>query len=187
METHFTFDSGRLCLDFLAAVSDRHGQALERWPTPRHLAAWCVAAGLLDRPPAVSPAQLAEAKGLRDSVFRVVQAARAGSRPAPADIAAVNEWAARPPLIPKLSADGRSAGWHADDRVAAVLGAVARDAIDLVTGPVIGRVRECAGDACSMLFADLSRPGKRQWCAMARCGNRAKKAAFRARHQAPRR
>ena len=43
------------------------------------------------------------------------------------------------------------------------------------------RVRECAGEGCTLWFRDASKTGRRRWCSMAVCGNRAKAAAYRAR------
>ncbi|GAA0262401.1 hypothetical protein GCM10009527_068010 [Actinomadura nitritigenes] len=57
---------------------------------------------------------------------------------------------------------------------------MARDALDLVTSPALGRVRACAGADCGALFLDTSRPGTRRWCSMNTCGNRAKKDTQRA-------
>ena len=50
--------------------------------------------------------------------------------------------------------------------------------IDLVGST---RLRQCAGDNCALLFLDTSRPGKRRWCSMERCGNRNKVREFRSR------
>jgi predicted RNA-binding Zn ribbon-like protein len=44
-----------------------------------------------------------------------------------------------------------------------------------------GRVRRCAGPTCVLLFLDVSKSGRRRWCDMAACGNRAKVAAHHAR------
>jgi predicted RNA-binding Zn ribbon-like protein len=51
------------------------------------------------------------------------------------------------------------------------LSALARDAIDLLTGPLGHRIRVCAAEGCELLFVDASRPGTRRWCSMQRCGN----------------
>ncbi|NEE48667.1 CGNR zinc finger domain-containing protein, partial [Streptomyces sp. SID8455] len=42
-------------------------------------------------------------------------------------------------------------------------------------------IRTCGADDCRLLFVDTSRPGKRRWCSMERCGNRHKVRAHRAR------
>jgi predicted RNA-binding Zn ribbon-like protein len=57
---------------------------------------------------------------------------------------------------------------------------LALDAIDLFTGPLRQRVRTCAAEDCELLFVDASRPGRRRWCSMARCGSRAKMRRYRA-------
>jgi len=46
-------------------------------------------------------------------------------------------------------------------------------------------VRRCANPSCVLLFLDVSKSGRRRWCDMATCGNRAKSAAHhaRARHE----
>jgi len=43
-----------------------------------------------------------------------------------------------------------------------------------LTGPRLDRVRRCANPECGWLFLDDSRAGKRRWCSMSACGNRAK-------------
>ncbi len=43
------------------------------------------------------------------------------------------------------------------------------------------RLRICANDECRWLFNDTSRTGRRKWCDMATCGNRAKVARHRER------
>jgi predicted RNA-binding Zn ribbon-like protein len=44
------------------------------------------------------------------------------------------------------------------------------------------RVRTCAAEDCGRWFLDVSRGGRRRWCSMDTCGNRAKAARWRARH-----
>ena len=53
--------------------------------------------------------------------------------------------------------------------------------IELLSGPLAERFRECASDNCPLVFVDASRPGSRRWCSMERCGNRNKIRAHRAR------
>jgi predicted RNA-binding Zn ribbon-like protein len=36
------------------------------------------------------------------------------------------------------------------------------------------RVRKCAAKDCGVLFLDVSKTGRRRWCSMSNCGNRAK-------------
>jgi predicted RNA-binding Zn ribbon-like protein len=51
---------------------------------------------------------------------------------------------------------------------------VALSARELLLALPPGRLRICAGDECGWLFLDSSKAGRRRWCSMADCGNRAK-------------
>ena len=45
------------------------------------------------------------------------------------------------------------------------------------------RLRPCDAPDCPRWFLDTSKAGRRRWCSMARCGNRAKAARYRERHE----
>lgn len=179
----FHLETGRSCLNFVATVGNRGGPAFDRWRDAAALARWCVEAGLLPAPPAVRPRQLEQARALREAIYRTIAAVRAGRRPRSLDIEDINVWAALQALAPRLDGSGRAVTWIVSDPVEAVLATIARDAIDLLSGPDLERMRECAESTCSVLFVDASRPGRRRWCSMTRCGNKVKKAAFRKRHR----
>lgn len=61
------------------------------------------------------------------------------------------------------------------------LHAVALSAADLLCGPDRASVRACPGTDCGWLFLD--RRGRRTWCSMTTCGNRAKVRAHAARRR----
>jgi predicted RNA-binding Zn ribbon-like protein len=66
-------------------------------------------------------------------------------------------------------------------------GAMARLAESLARELIQGqpdRLRICENRECSWVFSDRSRTGRRKWCDMATCGNRAKVARHRARQRA---
>jgi len=122
-----------------------------------------------------------EARRLRESIRALIDSARQQlPYPTPA-LHAVNAAAAAAAPAPTLAVDGRL-HWRADDPTAATLSLVARDALDLVSSPLLARVRQCAGTDCGALFVDTSRPGVRRWCSMNTCGNRAKKETMKALH-----
>jgi predicted RNA-binding Zn ribbon-like protein len=74
-----------------------------------------------------------------------------------------------------------TAGWALPVQTTQALSTLAREMIGLLSGPLSGRIRECASGDCPLVFVDTSRPGARRWCAMERCGNRHKLRALRAR------
>jgi predicted RNA-binding Zn ribbon-like protein len=181
-ELRFHFKSGRLCLDFVATVGERWRRGFERLPAPDDLGRWLVEASVLAARPAVEPRELDAARELREAIHRLAK--RAGRGPLdPADVAELNRWAARPPLAPRLAGDGCGVSWHAARPVEAALATIARDAVDLLSGPLATRVRECDAPDCALLFVDASRPGRRRWCSMDACGNRTKTAAYRRRRK----
>ncbi|GAA1302636.1 hypothetical protein Psi02_48050 [Planotetraspora silvatica] len=182
-DSGFRFGNGRLCFTFTATLGDRGAPVpLERLAVPGDLARWCVEAGLLDETPPAGAAALAGARRLREAIDRAAERVRTGASPGPQDAEILNDWAARPALAPQLDATG-GLGWRQEGaQVRHVLALVARDAVDVLTGPMRSRLRRCAGPDCDGLFVDVSRPGNRRWCSMNTCGNRVKKAAYRQRH-----
>jgi predicted RNA-binding Zn ribbon-like protein len=167
----FRFRADRASLDLCSTVLWRHVRPVEQLCSPADLARWLSEAGLGHRRHAPTEADLADARRLREAIYRLVSAHIRGVRlPAP-DVAAVNAAARHPGRTPRLSAQGEL-HWDDGEPLAAALSAVARDAIDLLTGPQSGRVRECAAADCAFLFVDTSRSGARRWCAASRCGNR---------------
>jgi predicted RNA-binding Zn ribbon-like protein len=198
----FRFRGGRICLDFTSTLGGRYRAGEEQLDSPADLSQWfALSMPLSGHPP--HPArdareapdareareapdrdadrQLRHARELREAIYRLVHPDSRG-RPDPGDIAVVNRWAARPDFAPALGADARTVIRQAGRQTEAGLAAVARDAIDLLTGPLLERVRECGRADCSVLFLDLSRPGQRRWCDMQSCGNRIKARRYRRAH-----
>ncbi|MFF3737679.1 CGNR zinc finger domain-containing protein [Streptomyces sp. NPDC002566] len=175
----FPFVGGRPCLDFVATLGRRHATPVERIPDAAALAHWFHEAGLTpdEGPVQVTAGDLTEARVLREALHRVLRSAMADDDPDPADVALVNESAARPDLAPQLG----ERRWTARHPARAALTTVARDAVLLVRGPLLERVKKCENRDCSLLFLDDSQARRRRWCSMERCGNLAKIAGYRSR------
>jgi len=180
-ELRFHWKSGRLSLDFVATVGERWRRSFERLLGPQDLARWIDETRMVASPPDVTSRQLTAARGLREAIDRL---ARPGVDPAPGDREEVNRWAARAPLAPQLTPGGKLQ-WAADRPVEQMLATIARDAIDLLSGPFADRIRECAAPDCALLFVDTSRPGRRRWCSTEGCGNRVRTKAYRQRRKDP--
>jgi predicted RNA-binding Zn ribbon-like protein len=173
------FVTGNLALDYVATVAERGTTRAEHLAAPEDLAEWIAQAGIVDLPVAVTPAGLERAKAVREALFALVEATIEGE-PAPRDaLRVVNEAAAAPPPTPAL----QDAALHRDGDLDAVLSALARAGLELLGGPERARVKWCAGEDCTRPFVDRSRGGRRRWCGMAGCGDRAKAAAYRARQR----
>ncbi|MFJ4781825.1 CGNR zinc finger domain-containing protein [Streptomyces sp. NPDC088794] len=178
----FPFIGGRPCLDFVATLGKRHATPLERIPDTAALSRWFTEAELAagDEAVRVTARDLADARVLREAIHRVLRAAMDGGRPDATDVQRVNDVAARPDLAPQLG----PVHWTARHPARAALATVARDAVLLVGGPLLERVKKCENPDCSLLFLDDSQARRRRWCSMERCGNLAKVAGYRSRSRA---
>jgi len=67
----------------------------------------------------------------------------------------------------------------------ALLAPIALDAAFVLTRTDPGRLRRCASARCGAWFVDTSKGGRRKWCSMATCGNRAKATTHRRRRGVP--
>ena len=72
---------------------------------------------------------------------------------------------------------------HEGDPLDGALARIAQPLVDEVASGRPERLRVCANDACRWVFFDASPTGRRRWCSMASCGNRAKAARHRARRR----
>ncbi|MBB6099859.1 putative RNA-binding Zn ribbon-like protein [Deinobacterium chartae] len=198
----FSFLGGQVCLDFANTV-DWHASAT---PTDRlrsypDLLAWGVQAGLLDEPAAMrlleaaahdpqqAMAALERAVALREALFRIFSAVASGHGAAPADLehlgAARRLAALHERLLPHPDGGYRWA-WEDSAALDRALWPVVRDATDLLTSAALRRVRRCQSeDGCGWLFVDSSPSGRRRWCSMQDCGNRAKARRHRQRAKEP--
>ncbi|HEY4023777.1 MAG TPA: ABATE domain-containing protein, partial [Pseudonocardiaceae bacterium] len=187
VDDRFRLIGGRPCLDLIATYGKRHTeQGVERLPDRATLLDWLIVAGILPAEAgavAVDAARLDGARALRESTNRLVRATMAGARWAAEDIELVNRVAAGPDLAPQLgsAAGNGTVEWGRHHPVDAALATLARDAVDLLSGPRTGRIKECERADCSLLFFDDSQSGRRRWCSMDRCGNLVKIAGYRQR------
>jgi predicted RNA-binding Zn ribbon-like protein len=173
------FDSGSFALDFAYTGAIGGNPAWERLHAPDDLSRW-----LRERfPVPVGNARsrdLFDAISLRDTIGRMARASAHGEPLGSADIDVVNLYAATPDIPPSLAGGSRQAG-RSVQTVGQALSTIARDAVDLFAPSRAGRIRECNGADCSIVYLDTSRAATRRWCSMQRCGNRAKVRAHRAR------
>lgn len=181
----FRLLGGRPCLDLVATLGKRHRpETVERLPDPSALERWLVAAGVLADRPTARPGELAMARTLREAIHRLVRAGMAQRPLEAADLETLNRWARRRGPVPQLGTGRRVVIACPGHAVTAGLSDVARDAVLLLGGPELGRVRECAHRECSLLFIDRSPSGRRRWCSMESCGNQTKVAGYRDRRRA---
>jgi predicted RNA-binding Zn ribbon-like protein len=166
---------GRPSVDFLNTLRDRVTGPRETLRTPADLAEWFAASAVTGGRIEVTETDLAAALRLRAAIDTATGAALAGRPVAAGDIETLNAVAAAVSLVPRLALDPEGRPYARTDASAeAALARIAADAIDLLTGGELARLRICAADDCGARFVDRSPGRNRQWCSMRRCGNRSK-------------
>ncbi|MFB7931597.1 CGNR zinc finger domain-containing protein [Streptomyces sp. NPDC056039] len=171
-----------LATSFTGTLSERHGDAVERIPTPRRLIDWLAVYGLAVD--SCTPAQLALARELRESIHAVATAAALqDALPAPA-VHVINDRSAQGRAAAILTPEGERR-WRLGSAspVEDALGVIAADAISIVAGERDGKLALCASPTCQAAFFDTSQSRTRKWCDMNTCGNRQKKARFHAKQR----
>jgi predicted RNA-binding Zn ribbon-like protein len=145
------------------------------------LRSWVAALG--DRlPSAVDAGRLDDMLALRAAV-RDALAATVERRPIPdAALAALNRASAAGPRSLQLTRHGSEIRYHAPSETDAVLGVLASETIDLVSGPRVEDLRACRAPGCVLMF--LKDHPRREWCSTT-CGNRARQARHYARTRPP--
>ncbi|MFF9351885.1 CGNR zinc finger domain-containing protein [Streptomyces sp. NPDC014734] len=177
MDLNHVFLCGNPALDFAATLRARRTVRFEMFASPDRLDAWYVESGIVD---AVSPARRADvdrATTVREAVYRLVTDRRLGENFDAGALEVLNGAARRPSAAPQLTLSGRWTEATQDE----ALSAVARQAVELLSGPDVPLLKECGNPECTRVYIDRSRGTRRQWCGMESCGNRIKAAAYRAR------
>jgi predicted RNA-binding Zn ribbon-like protein len=177
-------------LDFINTLGLSGVAWREVLPTPAIAADWLAGHGIAHAEAALAslerPGGVERLRAVR-SALREIGEASVHHRPAdPAAVTELNRTLrARSYLEIAPSDDGvvlghRHVGDALDDALATLIEPVVRE----IAAGRRERLRVCANDACRWVFFDDSRTGRRRWCDMATCGNRAKAARHRARAKA---
>jgi predicted RNA-binding Zn ribbon-like protein len=192
------FVGERLWLDFInsdQAVRDSatHPDALDGFES---YVSWLRAARVLDderatamlrraqQQPTAASAALHEARRLRNVLRALAEhSGIPGGRAEESAISEINRILGRSAGSRRV--ESRSDGGFVrsfvtvGDVFAGLLVPVIESAADALVQEELPRVHRCANPRCSRVFFDASRNGKRRWCDMSSCGNRAKAARHR--------
>lgn len=181
----FLFEADQLALDFLNAGLGSEPGAVVAWLLEAGLAGERDARRLVASPP-LGRILLTEALWLRDAVAAAMAAFEGGDPPPEHALFALNRVldARYRSLRVEARGTGAALAEAVDSRFpVGLLAPVAAAAAELLATGDRSRLRRCAADGCGRWFYDVSRNGRRRWCSMARCGNRAKAAAHYRRHR----
>jgi predicted RNA-binding Zn ribbon-like protein len=173
-----------LATSFTGTLSERHGDAVERIPTPQRLVDWLAANGLAVD--SCTTAQLERARQLRESIHVAATAAAVHDALPASAVHVLNDCSTQGRAAAILTPEGNRR-WRLSSAscVEDALGVIAADAISIIAGERDGKLALCASPTCQAAFFDTSQSRTRRWCDMGTCGNRQKKARFNANHRKP--
>ncbi|MFJ9039317.1 CGNR zinc finger domain-containing protein [Streptomyces sp. NPDC102406] len=181
MRTEFPdFRLGKvLATSFTGTLSERHGDSVERIPTPQRLMDWLAVSGLAVD--SCTPAQLELARELRESIHAAATAAAVQDALPAAAVQVINDFSIQGRAAAVLTPEGERR-WQlgSASRVEDALSVIAADAVSVIAGERDGKLALCASPTCRAAFFDTSQSRTRKWCDMNTCGNRQKKARFHA-------
>ncbi|MFB8348723.1 CGNR zinc finger domain-containing protein [Streptomyces niveus] len=168
-----------LATSFTGTLSERHGNAVERIPTPHRLVDWLAVSGLAVD--SCTAAQLDLARELRESIHAAATAAALQDALPTSAVQVINDRSAQGRAAAILTPEGER-HWllGSASSVEDALGVIAADAISVIAGERDGKLALCASPTCLAAFFDTSQSRTRRWCDMNTCGNRQKKARFNA-------
>lgn len=191
----FVFIGERLWLDFVNTDDSRRGVRLDRLTDIDAFLAWLQAAAVLDaeraaairrrayQQPAGAAAALVDARRVRASLRVLAERGVSSERVRLEALAELNRVLGRSAGVRRV--EPRPDGGFArsfvpvGDAFAGLIIPVVESAADALILGELSRVRRCGDPRCTRLFYDGSRNGRRRWCDMAGCGNRAKAARHR--------
>lgn len=185
-----------LFVSFANTLEYTRGVATDHVAGPPALLAWLKENGLigerarageaqrLARDPAEAQRRLERFRYLRNLVHAVAERVNDGHRPTREQIRDLNHILRHGLHYHQLVPDERGArysvtqvGDHLDQARATIASSLA----NFLAQDDPHRLRTCANDGCREVFIDRSPTGRRRWCDMRVCGNRAKVARHRSR------
>jgi predicted RNA-binding Zn ribbon-like protein len=163
-----------------APDADADVVALRAWLSDHELLPSRVSSTTLER-------QLSAFRELRSVIRAIGGRLSRGERPTRSQVAAIND-ALRDGLhyhaLRATNGGGRFRMEQVGDDLRQARASVAGSLAHFLADHDPARLRVCANDTCGWLFVDHSPAGRRRWCDMRTCGNRAKVARHRARARA---
>jgi predicted RNA-binding Zn ribbon-like protein len=189
----FAFVGERLWLDFVNSEhGPRHGDALRDFET---LVRWLEAVNVLDaertagirrraqEQPAGAAAALMDARRVRAALRTLAERGPVNDRVRAEGLVEINRVLGRSAGTRRLErrADGSfmRAFVPVGDAFAGLVIPIVESAADALISGELQRVRRCADERCQHVFYDNTKNGRRRWCDMSTCGNRAKAARHR--------
>jgi len=196
-ETPFTFIGERLWLDFVNTDDLRRGVRFDALREFETFVQWLEAANVVDgeraaglrrrahQQPSGAAAALVDARRVRASLGALAERGNSTENARIDTLAEINRILGRSAGTRRLEPKGDGTFARSfvpvGDAFAGLMIPVVESAADALVIGELARIRRCADGRCPRVFYDGTKNGRRRWCDMATCGNRAKAARHRVR------
>ncbi|MCB0210127.1 MAG: CGNR zinc finger domain-containing protein [Anaerolineae bacterium] len=186
----FRWLGGWPCLDFVDSKNwDSDEPKYERFHRYTDLVWWNFQAHFLnedevepllaeaERQPDTAMALFERGMRLRTEIHRLFSRIATGETVSETALSTLNDFLLDKEMMSRIESTEQGFAWVWGGEAAAlerVLWPIIRSAAELLVSDKLNRVGKCAGASCGWLFLDTSRNGRRRWCEMKHCGNRAK-------------
>ena len=202
------FVGGRLCLDFVNTVDNRHEQKVknstiftfraDKLSGYSDLVEWAKEAGILEERYITRMVHIASQKEResrlvferattrRESLFRIFKHVIEKWDPTTADVEILNRECDIARSRHRLVYSSSKFVWNLeaqDDELDRMVWPITLSGAELLSSEELSHVRQCPGPNCGWLFLDSSKNRSRQWCDMKDCGNLAKVRRYRERQK----
>lgn len=180
-----------LFIEFANTLAFDGGGATDRIEQSAALVDWISTHGLIDGRPSAARVrrELDAFRELRELVREVVERRAEGRAPTATQVQRLNRVLRDGLHYHQLRAEADGARFtvgQVGDELAQARAAIAGSLAHFLAEHDPDRLRVCANDGCRWLFVDRSPAGRKRWCDMRTCGNRAKVARHRARRRVAR-
>ncbi len=175
----FQFISGSIALDFVNTVGNRLGTKRDYFQSADDVNRWARLAGLISEGESLrlTAKQVRRIRAVREGLYAIFRRLVARPRVTRQGIARLNTMLGSISLNRRLLWAKGKVNWESKVLVRdpmSMLAPILLNAAEVLVTGAFQKVRQCADKNCGWLFLDASQAGKRRWCSMSDCGNRAK-------------
>ncbi len=175
----FQFIAGNLALDFVNTVGNRLSKPRDYLTDVVEFRRWIRLAGFLGNqtPPWVTDPQLGLVRRVREELYALFCRLATGRGLSRRALGEFNRRLGRVAKKRQLCLNKESLDWvwkTSRDDPDRALAPILHSAANLLVSRSRSQIRQCEDENCGWLFLDRSKAGRRRWCSMGDCGNRAK-------------
>ncbi len=176
MQNHFRFIANNLALDYANTIVMRNGERFDLLEKSDDLQEWLKQAGMLISgtiDETIFKTAISLRSAIRNSIHSVTDKIPFASE----DIKIINTALKNKDHQTVLAIKDKTLYLEQETKAKTPLSALAEIALqaaEILTDGTHERIKSCSNEECILMFHDTSKSGRRRWCSMEICGNRAK-------------